>query len=119
MTVLARIADHAGRNLAPVQATARYGERSTSDANAAGRVGANDAYGEVHDSSNDIEILGLGSRGRPVRSMPSSAFFAQHIGQNPDRRNAPLEQSLADVAYRDALDVGVAMDRQAPLSMAV
>lgn len=119
MTVLARIADHVGRNLAPVQAPARHGDRLASESGPARRTDASDVFGDVRHSTDDVEILGLGGRGRPVRSMPSSAFFAQHIGQNPERRNSSLEQYQGDAAYRDALDVGVAMDRPAPLSLAI
>lgn len=82
--------------------------------------GGEDAYARTSRSNEDeVEVLGVGGRGRPVVSMPSSAFFAQHIGQHPESRNDDLEQAAADGAYKDALDMGVAMDRPMPLSLAI
>lgn len=69
---------------------------------------------------DEVEVLGLGGRGRPVVSLPSSAFFAQHISQNPEPVADHSRQSrMADGAYRNAADLGVSMMNPDPISMAI
>lgn len=69
---------------------------------------------------DEVEVLGLGGRGRPVISLPSSAFFAQHISQNPEPTADQYRQSrMADSAYRNAADLGVMMMSPDPISMAI
>ena len=114
MNALARIVDSAVRPYGSVHQARPTSGRPAGEAGI-GRH-ANDAVYEVE---QDVEYIGVANRGRPLRSMPSSAFFAQHIAQHPERRNASLEQSQADVAYRDALDMGVDLERPTPLSLAV
>lgn len=122
MPVLSRIVEDASRSLAPIRGPRLAGERA-----AGGHGDPRRIEGEVRQTSaarfanDDIELLGRvgGGRGRPVVSVPSSAFFAQHLGQHPESRNPRQEQFTADVAYRDALDLGVAMERPAPLSLAI
>lgn len=120
MTALAHIADDIGRHLVPLKGARQSGERMNGGQADARQVGrGSDAYARVSGAEDEIEVLGLGRRGRPVVSMPSSAFFAQHIGQHPERRNREMEQTSADAAYRDALDLGVLLERPAPVSLAV
>ncbi|MGZ0190324.1 MAG: hypothetical protein ACKVH0_20365 [Alphaproteobacteria bacterium] len=108
-------------HLAPVRG-ARLGDERSHGARAEARR-IDDAA--IPNSSSrfiedDVEILGHGGgRGRPVISVPSSAFFAQHIGQHPEARNAKEEASSAEVAYRDASDLGVMMDRPEPLALSI
>ncbi len=68
----------------------------------------------------EIEVLGLGGRGRPVISLPSSAFFAQHISQNPEpEMDGSRQARTADGAYRNAADLGVTMMSPDPISVAI
>ena len=121
MSVLVRIADDIGRGAAPTSAVRRTDNRAHQGQHDPRRIGgAEDAYARAARADNDdVEVLGLGGRGRPVVSMPSSAFFAQHIGQHPEASDRGLKQSTADGAYRDALDLGVVLERPEPISIAV
>lgn len=120
MTVLSRIPDDASRSLAPIRAVRLAGDRAgQGDAR---RIGGDAReIGTARFREDEVEFLGVRGegRGRTVVSMPSSAFFAQYLGQHPEARNARHEQLTADIAYRDALDLGVAIDRPTPLSLAV
>jgi len=117
-----RIAEDASRALAPLR-----GPKLAGDRDAGGQAYARRAESAVSGETTarfaerDIELLGPrgGGTGRPVVSVPFSAFFAQHLGQHPDVRDSGEEHFLADVAYRDALDLGVALDRPMPISIAV
>jgi hypothetical protein len=107
--------------LAPVR-DVRFGDERSHGARAEAR--RIDDAATPHSSTrfiqDDVEILGHGDgRGRPVISVPSSAFFAQHIGQHPEARKAKEEAFSADVAYRDTSDLGVLMDRPEPLSLSI
>lgn len=119
MIVLPRPVDEANRALAPVRGPSSAGARYGGAARQIDQRDESAASSRYADA--DVEILGArgGIGGRPVVSVPSSAFFAQHIGQNPDARNRQEELFTADAAYRDALDLGVALHRPAPLSVAV
>ncbi len=121
MGILNRIADDATRSLAPIR-----GPKVAGDRFAGGRGDVHgvetQTYGVdgVRLLDDNVEVLGArGGRGKPVVSLPSSAFFAQHLGQHPEFRNVEEEFSFADIAYRDAMDLGVSLDRPTPLSFAV
>ena len=122
-TVLAlpRPIDDGHRPLTPVRGADAARERF------AGRAGGREGERAVAETPrvDEFEILGPqgGGRGRPVVSLPSSAFFAQHFGQTPgdtgDEGGAADELLAADAAYRNALDLGVVLNRPTPLSIAV
>ncbi len=121
MNGLSRIFEDVGRSLAPIRAVGQGAERFSSAKTDARRLdNAVSPDRAAIDFSDDIELLGRGGgRGRPVVSVPSSAFFAQHIGQHPEARNERLESMAADAAYRDAADLGVFLHRAEPLSLAI
>lgn len=67
---------------------------------------------------DEVEVLGLGGRGRPVVSLPSSAFFAQHTSQNPEPKMDGARQArTADGAYRNAAHLGVSLMSPDPISI--
>ncbi len=69
---------------------------------------------------DEIEVPGLGGRGRPVVSLPSSTFFAQLLSQNPEPKMDDTRQArTADGAYRNAADLGVSLMSPDPISMAI
>lgn len=115
-----RIVEEAGRSLAPLRGVRPADDRSHDVRTAPHRAHDTQSGAPSAQFIDDtVELLGKGGgRGRPVISVPSSAFFAQHLGQHPaERRPDPAEQ--AGAAYRTAADLGVIFDRPAPLSLAV
>lgn len=132
MTALSRIIDDAHIGVAPIRPKRPAGDRFGGGERQAEEVvrplrsgrraddGAAAARGGRR-AEDHIEFLGVpgGVRGHSVVSIPSSAFVAQHIAQHPEQRNPEDEQSSADIAYRDASDLGVVLDRPYPLSIAV
>lgn len=121
MNALSRIIEDASRSLAPVRGPRLGDERYASARADVRRVDDAPTARSTRYLDDDVELLGArgGGRGRPVISVPSSAFFAQHLGQNPEFRNHALEKSSAEIAYRDASDLGVTLHRPEPLSLAV
>ena len=122
VNALSRIVEDVSRRLTPLRGVERTDERLSGQRAETRRV--EPEIRAAKSSSfidDDVELLGRGGgRGRPVVSVPSSAFFAQHIGQHPEEIRSRREQAAsADVAYRDAADLGVVLDRPQPLSHAI
>lgn len=122
LTDLIRISPSAARMIAPAGISSIQGVRSSDERSYGGaKVDAYSAasrHGRYLD--DDVEVLGLGGRGRPVVSLPSSAFFAQHLSQNPEPTAQPRTHGkAADGAYRNAADLGVTLMNPDPISMVI
>lgn len=119
---LIRISPDAARMMPPAMVTSVQGvrpgdERSHNSARTDSYT-ASSRHSRFLD--DEVEVLGLGGRGRPVVSLPSSAFFAQHLSQNPEPKMDGARQArTADGAYRNAADLGVSLMSPDPISMAI
>ena len=121
MNALSRIIENASRGMAPVRPVALADQHVTGGRHDPHRVDERRVGAAANDFiADDVEILGSGGgRGRPVVSVPSSAFFAQHLGQNPEPRDDGRRPVRAETAYGAAADLSVAMHRPTPLAMTV
>jgi len=120
VNALSRIVEDASRTLAPIRAVDLADDRVARGRRDDARVESFAKASDARFIADDVELLGQGGgRGRPVISVPFSAFFAQHQGQHPEARNPRQEANTADAAYRDAADLGVVLDRPEPIALSI